>query len=227
MQNEFQFTDTSRSANSFKWHLGKDSMSTQQDPVHHFAESGKKRVCQEVTNYCATDSVCQFILACDTPVAEFSYTRTSSNNTYEFTSESAGGKSYTWYFGNGFTSTKANPDFTFNEGGNYEVCMKVANACGMDSVCRKLQVPTGLGSVKKPSIRIFPNPTQAQFRIDLSNFTRHVQHLTIVNNKGQTIHEQQVGKNMPEIDAGDWSAGTYILHLITERGKVTRKLMVK
>ena len=54
-----------------------------------------------------------------------------------FTNASANGISYTWYFGDGDTSSTANPVHTYNSPGTYNVSLAVnGGTCGSDSLTK-------------------------------------------------------------------------------------------
>ncbi len=56
--------------------------------------------------------------------------------------------SYFWSFGNGQTSTLANPTTTYSNAGTYNVCLRIASTNGcMDSVCKAVVIsPTNTGT---------------------------------------------------------------------------------
>ena len=47
---------------------------------------------------------------------------------------------YQWDFGDGTTSTLANPTHIYNAYGRYEVCLVVSGVCGIDSTCRFVNI---------------------------------------------------------------------------------------
>jgi PKD repeat protein len=65
------------------------------------------------------------------PVAKFSSLQTNGY-TVQFMNESLDAKVYEWDFGNGFTSSEENPEFTFDGPGIYPVKLKCANYCYFD-----------------------------------------------------------------------------------------------
>ena len=62
--------------------------------------------------------------------------------TIQFTGERSGGVSYKWEFGDGATSTKANPRHTYAELGNYTAKLTVTYADG-ETVTKKVKVDVG------------------------------------------------------------------------------------
>lgn len=58
------------------------------------------------------------------------FTNTSTNNP----------TSYSWTFGDGGTSTAANPNHTYAANGTYNVCLTVTNAGGSNTICKNVTV---------------------------------------------------------------------------------------
>lgn len=55
--------------------------------------------------------------------------------------------SYLWTFGDGATSTAANPNHTYWESGTYQICLTVSNACSTDHYCQYVVVSAPESSV--------------------------------------------------------------------------------
>ncbi len=66
------------------------------------------------------------------PVANFNFTY-NANGGIDFTNTSTGGTNYTWDFGDGNTSTTANPSHAYTTNGNYLVTLTVTSANGCTS----------------------------------------------------------------------------------------------
>jgi len=74
------------------------------------------------------------------PVAAFSFTQDDRNVSFQDESDNAA--TYQWSFGDGATATVANPDHTYAVDGEYEACLRVANACGVNTICQTIIVET-------------------------------------------------------------------------------------
>ncbi len=57
-----------------------------------------------------------------------------------FTSTGPNATSWSWNFGDGSTSTDANPVHTFDTVGTYEVCLIASNFCSADTFCQMIEV---------------------------------------------------------------------------------------
>ncbi|MCF8244899.1 MAG: PKD domain-containing protein [Saprospiraceae bacterium] len=126
------FTSTSSGANSYAWTFpgGTPSTSTMQNPTVVYTTAGSYDVTLVVTNPAGSDTLTQtnYVIANTTPVA--GYTSSVSGTTATFTNTSTNATSYAWAFGDGGTSTLANPTHTYATDGVYTVVLSATNACG-------------------------------------------------------------------------------------------------
>lgn len=141
------FTDNSSSGNpgtpisSWSWDFGDGTTSTMQNPSHTYSTSGVYTVCLVITAANCVDSTCQTITIGTPPgcQADFVYQQGASSQVF-FTNTSRGGTapfSYNWSFGDGNTSTVANPSHTYNAPGPFTVCLTITDATGcVDSSCQ-------------------------------------------------------------------------------------------
>ncbi|MCB9235856.1 MAG: PKD domain-containing protein [Bacteroidia bacterium] len=79
-------------------------------------------------------------VACNVPTAAYGATGTLFNWSFTDSSTLGQGVSRLWDFGDGNTSTQANPTHAYATGGIYTVCLTVSDSCGTDSVCHALDV---------------------------------------------------------------------------------------
>ncbi|MES2850595.1 MAG: PKD domain-containing protein [Bacteroidota bacterium] len=145
------FTNTSvPSPASVVWHYGDGNTGTDMNAVYTYQTAGSYTV-KMVANFGAcNDSASRTITVLAKPTAAFSTTDTADCKapfTVNFSNQSANATSYTWYFGDGVTSTLQNPSHIYNNVGNYSVKLVVTNASGCaDSITRteyiRINVPT-------------------------------------------------------------------------------------
>lgn len=139
-----------------------------------------------------------------TPVIA-AYTSSQNGLTTTFTNTSSGATSYQWNFGDGNSSTLANPVHTYNLGGNYNVCLIALNSCGDDDTICQTVNPGCIPPV--------------------SNFT------TTVNGLGVTFNNTSTNAASALWNFGDaststvfhpthtyFSSGTYTVSLIVNNG---------
>lgn len=152
------FTDESdpntRDLISWSWDFGDGTLSTQQNPSHTYAMIGEYEVSLIVNNECGADTIVQTVEVSCAPRSEFSYQADIDNPLQiSFTDQTIDNarpiQSWFWDFGDGGIDSVQNPTYTFNEAGEYTVCLITGNVCGTDTVCNSVKVsctPTAIFS---------------------------------------------------------------------------------
>lgn len=145
-----QFNDASTGTpSSWLWDFGDGDTSTLQDPLHTYDTPGIYTV--SLTADGLTSTKTNYLAAIDfegtpllgpspltvnfsiplAPVASFTYAQTPSTYTIVFTNMSTGSiVTYAWDFGDGYTTTEANPSHTYATPGDKEVSLTVSNSAG-------------------------------------------------------------------------------------------------
>lgn len=133
------FTNLSVDAETYLWEFGDGATSTLVNPTHTYA-SGEYEVCLTGFNVYGETTVCQTVMALNTPVADFTFI---GDPEVAFIDLSTGDPStWLWNFGDGFTSTESDPVHTFLTNGTYNVCLTVANVAGSDTHCEDVVIDT-------------------------------------------------------------------------------------
>ncbi|GJM31880.1 MAG: hypothetical protein DHS20C18_08810 [Saprospiraceae bacterium] len=133
---EVQFSDQSTvGATSWMWTFGDGTTSTEENPTHTFASPDIYQVCLTVSGICGSGQICKDInVSCSIPLSAFG--NTINNQTVAFEDQSTNiPDQWLWNFGDGMTSTVANPLHAYTEPGSYLVCLTVTNECGSDQSC--------------------------------------------------------------------------------------------
>ena len=137
------FSDTSMGAiTSYSWDFGDGSTSSLVNPTHTFAAYGTFTVSLTVTGPGGSDTLVRTGLMDvqpPAPAAWFTVSETLGNSplTITFSDASSGPVSgYSWDFGDGSTSTLANPVHTFTTPGTYSVTLTVTGPGGQDTAVR-------------------------------------------------------------------------------------------
>ncbi|KAF5059726.1 PKD domain protein [anaerobic digester metagenome] len=150
-----RFMDYTTGAAAWFWAFGDGKTSTEQSPTHIYDQSGRYPVTLTVLDAAGragTKTEHQFILVTDpltpapTPVADFSANETdgSAPMTVGFTDESDPTPAYRWWqFGDGGSSTDANPVHTFTKAGTYTVNLTVWTGIGTATVARPAFITVG------------------------------------------------------------------------------------
>lgn len=90
-----------------------------------------------ITGPGCTKTITRKVCLLDKPKADFTYSPPSNicaNTLITFTNTSSGGVSFTWFFGDGTSSTDANPQHQYGTAGSYTVSLVVSSASGGGAV---------------------------------------------------------------------------------------------
>jgi len=126
-ETNFSFTNTSTGAQTSFWDFDDGTSSVQVNPTKIYATPGIYHVSLVVTNASGCQTVfndLQPITIHAVPAAGFSASPTITcnvNQPFQFTSTAANATSYLWSFGDGTTSTLANPSKTYASTGVYTI----------------------------------------------------------------------------------------------------------
>jgi len=139
---EVQFTDLSTGViTSWSWDFGDGQTSTEQNPVHTYAEPDTYTVSLTVSGPGGSDTETKtdYIIVYAPPRAAFNSAPTKGKAPLEvkFTDLSTGViTKWKWYFGDGTTSNEQNPTHTYADPDTYTVGLTVSGPGGSDSVVK-------------------------------------------------------------------------------------------
>ena len=118
------------------------SISTSVDPVHIFSHNGIFNVCLTAGNLYGDHTYCNSVVITEyePPTADFSWD-TIFSPYIQFLDQSTTAlinvpEDWYWDFGDGSSSNNVNPQHTFAQNGNFNVCLIVENNAGSDTVCK-------------------------------------------------------------------------------------------
>jgi PKD repeat protein len=140
--NALHFVDHSQSQGpvSWYWSFGDSTFSTEQNPIHEFAQPGSYNVCLTISssNIMCYNTECHEVNIGEQQGCEarfsFDHDPGSPPTALHFIdlSESQGPVSWYWNFGDGTYSNEQNPIHEFPQTGFYQVCLTIS---GNDSLC--------------------------------------------------------------------------------------------
>lgn len=163
-----------------------------------------------------------------TPVANFSYT--VAGGTVTFTNESTDGASYNWSFGDGGSSTTANPSHAYATAGMYTVTLTVTNGCGSDFYSVVIEVGTAITDMElDQSVTVYPNPTDGRTNVNIALSEAQNITLELLNQIGQTVWTNNPGNILTEsinIDMTNMAAGVYNLKVTGDNGTATKQIIL-
>jgi len=124
------FDQTRDTANRWMWYFGDGGTSTSQNPVYTYSDTGYFNVkLIAYNNGCPDTIIRDHYVHINPPIAKFTYTFDCSDEFRRvFKGDmSIGANSYLWNFGDGTTSTMANPVHIYSSIGAYDVSLTVYN----------------------------------------------------------------------------------------------------
>ena len=133
--------------NSWIWDFGDGNISTIQNPSHEYLSAGKYTVKLIVTdkNGCSNNiSKPDYIFLSQQPLGSFTASDSNAcapplaiNFKGNFTSKTGGTLRYSWDFGDGSTSTLANPSHTYTSLGSFTVNVSVTDSANCSQIFSK------------------------------------------------------------------------------------------
>lgn len=126
----FVLTDNTN-VNNLIWDFGDGSTdNTNSTSVNHIYSAGTYNVTATVSNECFTDTS-KVTITVDDYTINPNFTFVDDCNTLSFSCDATNAATIAWDFGDGNTSTVANPQHNFGAaGGNYTVSLTLTDACG-------------------------------------------------------------------------------------------------
>jgi PKD repeat protein len=151
------------------------------------------------------------------PTANFS--ESISGNTATFTNLStsiANTLNYSWNFGDGITSSIANPSHTYTTSGTYTITLIASNCIFSHTITKTIQV--GALSINENAVgnfEFYPNPTTNQITLKVDNQLLGSVY-TIYDTIGKSVLNGKINSELHVIDLGNLSNGVYIIEVASE-----------
>ena len=256
---DISFADDSQ-ITAWTWNFGDGEGSAEQNPTHEFAATGEYTV-----------SLTIFTQNCTSTFEQIVYIEESSNNgddcqafffpifdgslDVEFFDLSRPTPSnWAWEFGDGATSTEANPTHLFSDTGVFTVTLFInagdscQSAFAMDIYLYEVQsgdkkdtqyageilqghavqtTTTAINNIEKnATISIYPNPVVDILKVDLGEANNNA-NISIFNTNGQLVFSSDVENSRNfEINTQDFPNGLYIMQVISN-GEVEALKFIK
>ncbi len=165
------------------------------------------------------------------------------NTPVTFTNSTTGGfvdspESYKWLFPGATpdTSNEINPTIIYTEAGDYDVSLIVNRGGQIDTLTKTAYIeahwPTGInGTTNLVNTRIYPNPNNGVFTLELYPVKSVVADLSINDMYGNTLYRENGlninGKMVKQLNCETLSPGVYFLTIQNAESKTVKKLIVK
>ncbi len=164
------------------------------------------------------------------PDVDFSYQ--VAGQSVAFQNLTSGAQAYTWYFGDGGTSTLTNPTHLYASSGQFTVKLIAENSCGFDSISKNIS--TVIISIEENELfntSVYPNPANEQFTVSLTskeNIENIVINLHSVDGKlifseNNTIQANSFKRTF---NTQNFAQGIYLLELISDKTRASRLITI-
>jgi PKD repeat protein len=183
-----------------------------------------------VSNVLGADTAVQQVLVKPLPTTNFTFSASDLNVT--FTNTTANGINYLWSFGDGDTSTAANPVHLFPAPGNYVVRLTATNECG---IVEKVTVVVLTSATSDLSghlgVRVLPNPNAGDFHVELKGSESGPVTLSLLDMQGRLIERSETTVHQSVTDVHfkkpSLDKGVYQLLIQSETGSATYRVVVQ
>lgn len=192
---------------------------------------GNKSVRLIASNPFGIDTALQTVFVRNFPTANF--TTQVSDLSVSFTNISQNATSYFWDFGDGTTSTEANPLHNYTEPGSYQVKLTSTNPCkSAEKITNVLTILKSTDLSNALKVNILPNPTSGDFKVVLQlNKTLGDAQLRLLDAQGRLVKVQKTalkqGENTISFEGLQLPKGLYQLMVETEIGVMALKVVVQ
>lgn len=216
---------------NYLWKFGDGQTSSSQSPRHRYVQGTSSTynvtLVALVPGGCS-DSITKPVTVNANPNAGFSFT-TSGRLVY-FTANEPGATLYQWRFGDGGSSTIANPSYNYLEyaKGKYVACLAVVNAAGCFSeTCQTINITGGINTLTKVSgIKVYPNPNTGNFNITVEDPKSDIA-ISVYNLLGEVVKTIKTSplKSTYAVDL-DVANGVYLVKVTNGGASTTQKVTV-
>jgi PKD repeat protein len=167
------------------------------------------------------------------PLTQASFSFSSNNLAFQFTNTSSNAQSYFWNFGDGNTSSVANPTHTYLLPGSYTVMLVASGICGNDTSYQIVNA-LNIGFVnlenKESEIRLFPNPSKGEFNLLIRNVEGKHLTVNIYSPEGKFIHQLSEYSNDDEFnksyDFKTLNDGIYLINVTIDNKTVYKSKLI-
>jgi PKD repeat protein len=206
---------SSSTADSYVWSTGQTTQS-----IALTASSANITVTTVNANACNGVGMSQptSVTFTATPTAAGSFT--TSGNVATFTNTSTGAGSYSWDFGDFSNSSASAPTHAYAANGAYSVTLTAINGNCTSTTTFTVNISVALDELQGITLNLYPNPANQEVNIALNGAA--LESVVVIDQFGRTVKVSNVSK----INVSDLATGVYQVILYTDKGNITRRLVV-
>lgn len=166
------------------------------------------------------------------PFAQFTTTSLPSGNLQITNTSLYTTTGYSWLFSTGGTDTATNPQYTFPCNVPVTVTLICYGHCGSDTTVKTItNLCDAIEDITQLlDLRVFPQPAESVVHIEYIFTKPENAKIRIYNTLGQLVFEEdtaaEVGKVQHKVEVQKWTATTYFLQIITQKGMAIKKIVL-
>ena len=206
---------SSSTADSYVWSTGQTTQS-----IALTATSANITVTTVNVNACNGVGMSQPISVTFTATPTAAGSFTTSGNVATFANTSTGAGSYSWDFGDFSNSSASAPTHAYAANGAYTVTLTAINGNCTSTTSFTVNISVALDELQGITLNLFPNPANQEVNIALNGAA--LESVVIVDQFGRTVKVS----NVSNINVSDLATGVYQVILYTDKGNITRRLVV-
>ena len=139
---------------------------------------------------------------------------------------------FVWSFGDGSTSTEANPTYQYQENGTFTISLTAVGICGTSTVTETVTISvTNILEEEKVSLfEVFPNPGLGNITINLEGEPTDNLEIRLIDILGRVLFSENhnfSGQLSQDYDWTHLAAGTYFVQLRDESEVGYRKIIIE
>jgi hypothetical protein len=206
---------SSSTADSYVWSTGQTTQS-----IALTASSANITVTTVNVNACNGVGMSQptSVTFTATPTAAGSFT--TSGNVATFTNTSTGAGSYSWDFGDFSNSSASAPTHAYAANGAYTVTLTAINGNCTSTTSFTVNISVALDELQGITLNLYPNPANQEVNIALNGAA--LESVVVLDQFGRTVKVSKASN----INVSDLASGVYQVILYTDKGNITRRLVV-
>lgn len=218
---QVQFTNLSSSANSVLWNFegGNPAISAEANPTVNYILGGEFDVKLIAFGDNGNDTLeLESVISVDAgPVVDYSFNVNEATVSYNNNSSNDASTFY-WDFGDGNISEDENPVHVYTFTGTYTVTLYANNDCGQQSISKEVTVETTeTKEVDFKDVKLYPNPNDGQFTLNLNIKEGGEYKVNIYNISGKLFNDRNIylssGENSIKYNISNLNSGIYIINI--------------
>ena len=133
------FTNASYNASNYRWDFGNGYVSNKEEPIQIYTIGGNYTTTLVAESISGCADTVQSLITVTGPAAHFSIQDSSicESDSIFFLNQSVGATSYSWIFGDGYSSSQTEPFHQYDSSNSYNVTLAVSDSFGCQHISSK------------------------------------------------------------------------------------------